>query len=89
MIFARGSAGEKIYRRDMTEITIRNLDDAQLVRLKRKAWEDGVPLEECLRRIILAGLERKESQPDAFFMLKSVLPDFSETMAQSAGYLAS
>jgi len=41
----------------MAQITIRDLDDAILVRLKRRAWEQGLPLEESLRRLILASLE--------------------------------
>ena len=49
----------------MAQITIRDLDDAILVRLKRRAWEQGLPLEESLRRVILASLEADE-QPDQF-----------------------
>ncbi len=48
----------------MAQITIRDLDDAILVRLKRRAWEQGLPLEESLRRLILAGLETDEHPED-------------------------
>jgi len=49
----------------MAQLIIRDLNDAILVRLKRRAWEQGLPLEESLRRIILASLEADE-QPDQF-----------------------
>jgi plasmid stability protein len=48
----------------MAQITIRDLDDSILVRLKRRAWEQGLPLEESLRRLILAGLETDEHPED-------------------------
>jgi plasmid stability protein len=51
----------------MAQITIRDLDDAILVRLKRRAWEQGLPLEESLRRVIFASLETDEGHPDDFF----------------------
>jgi plasmid stability protein len=73
----------------MATITIRNFDDAQLVRLKRKAWEDGLPLEESLRRLILAGLEGDERQPDAFFVLESSHADLSRDMVRAAGLFRS
>jgi plasmid stability protein len=61
----------------MAQIIIRNLDDALLVRLKRKAWENGLPLEESLRRFIIAGLEAEERQSDEFFAPESSGPDLS------------
>jgi plasmid stability protein len=48
----------------MAQITIRDLDDALLVRLKRRAWEQGLPLEESLRRVVLASLEADEGHGD-------------------------
>jgi len=36
----------------MHQITIRNLDDAVVQRLKQLAWENGLPLEETLRRLL-------------------------------------
>ena len=37
----------------MNQITIRNLDDAVVQRLKQLAWQEGVPLEESLRRLLV------------------------------------
>ena len=48
----------------MAQITISDLDDVLLVQLKRKAWEQGLPLEESLRRIILASLEADDGHCD-------------------------
>lgn len=50
----------------MAQITIHDLDDALLVRLKRRAWEQGLPLEESLRRRILASLEADDGYSDDF-----------------------
>ena len=36
----------------MGELIIRNLDDALLVQLKRRAWEQGLPLNEMLHRLL-------------------------------------
>jgi hypothetical protein len=38
--------------RAMGKLTIQNLDDALLVQLKRRAWEQGLPLNEMLRRLL-------------------------------------
>ena len=48
----------------MAQITIRDLDDILLVQLKRRAWEQGLPLEESLRRLIMASLEADDGHPD-------------------------
>jgi plasmid stability protein len=48
----------------MAQITIHNLDDSLLVRLKRRAWEQGLPLEESLRRVVLASLDDDEGHAD-------------------------
>jgi plasmid stability protein len=37
----------------MNEITIRNLDDNLLRRLKQWAWRQGLPLEESLRLLLI------------------------------------
>ncbi len=37
----------------MNQITIRNLDDAVVQRLRQLAWQEGVPLEESLRRLLV------------------------------------
>jgi plasmid stability protein len=73
----------------MTKITIRNLDDALLVRLKRKAWENGLPLEESLRRLIIAGLETDEGQRDDFFVLESSCAGLSADRSPAAGHFRS
>ena len=36
----------------MEEITIRNLDEGIVRRLRAIAWQEGVPLEEALRRVL-------------------------------------
>jgi hypothetical protein len=62
----------------MAQITIHDLDDALLVRLKRRAWEQGLPLEGSLRRLILASLEADDEHPD----------EFSAVLNPSRSYLA-
>jgi plasmid stability protein len=37
----------------MNEIMIRNLDDNLLRRLKQRAWQKGLPLEESLRLLLI------------------------------------
>ena len=60
----------------MAQITIGDLDDALLVRLKRRAWEKGIPLKESLRRLIRAGLEADDGQTDDMFAgMKPTRPD--------------
>ena len=46
----------------MRDLTIRNLDEAILVELKRKAWHQGLPLEVFLRRLLIASID-DESEP--------------------------
>lgn len=36
----------------MNTLTIPNVDDAVLQRLKQRAWQCGLPLEESLRRLL-------------------------------------
>ena len=38
----------------MEQLVIRNLDDTILKQVKRRAWECGLPLEEFVRRVIVA-----------------------------------
>jgi len=38
--------------RAMGKLTIHDLDDALLVQLKRRAWEQGLPLNEMLHRLL-------------------------------------
>ncbi len=50
----------------MRDLIIRNLDDALLVELKRRAWHQGLPLEESLRLLLVASIEadnETEEQP--------------------------
>jgi plasmid stability protein len=63
---------------NMAQITIHDLDDAILVRLKRRAWEQGLPLEESLRRLVLASLEADDGHSD----------DFSAVLNPTRSYLA-
>jgi plasmid stability protein len=37
----------------MNQITIPNLDDRVVQRLKQMAWQEGLPLEESLRRLLV------------------------------------
>ena len=46
----------------MGELFIRNLNDAILVQLKRRAWQRGLPLEEYLRRLIISDV-RGQDEP--------------------------
>ncbi len=46
----------------MGDLIIRNLDEAILVELKRKAWHQGLPLQMYLRRLLIASIE-DESEP--------------------------
>jgi hypothetical protein len=52
----------------MKDLIIRDLDDALLVALKRKAWHQGLPLEESLRRLLLASIaaESEAEEHDSF-----------------------
>ena len=45
----------------MGQLTIRNIDDTLLVQLKRKAWQEGVPLETFVRRLLRSGIETDEA----------------------------
>jgi hypothetical protein len=44
----------------MAELIIHGLDDALLVQLKKRAWEEGLPLEESLRRHLTASMHNHE-----------------------------
>jgi hypothetical protein len=47
----------------MGQLTIRDIDHRLLVRLKRKAWQEGLPLETLVRQLLMASVETEE--PDA------------------------
>ena len=61
MTAGRGREGET----DMNEITIRNLDDQLLRRLKQWAWQRGLPLEDSLR-LLLVEATRKPARVQAW-----------------------
>ena len=41
----------------MAQLIIHDLDDALLVQLKRRAWEQGVPLQEYLHQLLETGVQ--------------------------------
>jgi plasmid stability protein len=43
----------------MEEITIRNLDEGVVRKLRALAWKDGVPVEEALRRLLAEVTQRR------------------------------
>ena len=52
----------------MNEITIRNLDNACVLRLRQLAWQDGRSMEEIVRSLVLEGAQTRElKRPDARF----------------------
>jgi plasmid stability protein len=44
----------------MGQLTVRNIDHRLLVRLKRKAWQEGLPLETYLRQLLTASVETED-----------------------------
>lgn len=40
----------------MGDLTIRDLDHALIVQLKRRAWHQGLPFEESIRRLLIASI---------------------------------
>jgi hypothetical protein len=63
----------------MGELIIRDLDDKLLVQLKQKAWEQGLPLHESLRRAIIASVER-EPMRNAGIIMMAPLPHLHDTV---------
>ena len=55
----------------MGELIIRELDDATLVQLKRRAWEQGLPLAESVRRLVIESVRRCEGHDAAGVILMS------------------
>ena len=47
----------------MNQITIRNLDEPVVLRLKQFAFEEGVPLEETLRRVLSDAVRGTKPRP--------------------------
>lgn len=53
----------------MTELIIRDLDDSIWVQLKRRAWEQGLPLHEAVRRLIIASIESDDSRDGTVILM--------------------
>ena len=58
--FAMGCERNKTRVEIMNEITIRNLDNACVKRLRQLAWQDGRSMEEIARSLILEGAQTRE-----------------------------
>ena len=63
----------------MGQLIIRDLDDTLLVQLKRKAWEQGLPLEKYLRRLLVKGMEMDETRADGSLVMSWSSPLHEET----------
>jgi plasmid stability protein len=63
----------------MGQLIIRDLDDTLLVQLKRKAWEQGLPLEKYLRRVLVKAVETEEERADNPFVMSWSSPLHEET----------
>jgi plasmid stability protein len=46
----------------MNEIIIRNLDDASVQRLRQLAWQNGRPLEDVVRVLVLEAAQAREAK---------------------------
>jgi plasmid stability protein len=57
----------------MGQLIIRDLDDTLLVQLKRKAWEQGLPLEKYLRRLLISAIETEEARAEGVMSWSSPL----------------
>jgi plasmid stability protein len=49
----------------MTNLIIHNLDDALLFQLKKRAWQQGLPFEESLRRVLSGCIDSDTDVVDA------------------------
>jgi plasmid stability protein len=66
----------------MGQLTIRDVDHALLVQLKRKAWQEGLPLEAFLRRLLLASVETEDLDlPTASYPARFAVPAGPTRMA--------
>jgi plasmid stability protein len=63
----------------MGQLIIRDLDDTLLVQLKRKAWEQGLPLEKYMRRLLVTAMESEEARVDGQFPMSWSSPLHEET----------
>jgi len=50
----------------MNEITIRNLDNADVRRLRQLAWQDGRPLEEIVRSLLIEAAKARDPKRVTF-----------------------
>ena len=57
----------------MGQLIIRDLDDTLLVQLKRKAWEQGLPLEKYLRHLLVTAVETEDARIDGQMLWSSPL----------------
>jgi len=71
----------------MNDITIRNLDHASVQRLRQLAWQDGRPLEDIIRELLLAAPELRAVtlNPLSSDDLSSETPDLIRSPALDAG----
>jgi plasmid stability protein len=51
----------------MNEITIRNLDNADVQRLRLLAWQDGRPLEEIVRSLLIEAAKARDPKRSGAF----------------------
>ncbi len=63
----------------MGQLIIRDLDDTLLVQLKRKAWEQGLPLEKYLRRLLVSAMQSDEMRSEGQLMMSWSSPLHEET----------
>ncbi len=63
----------------MGQLIIRDLDDTLLVQLKRKAWEQGLPLEKYLRRLLVSAMQSDEMRTESQLMMSWSSPLHEET----------
>ena len=54
----------------MGNLIIRDLDDALIVQLKRRAWYQGLPFEEAMRRLVIASVEYENDEFERVPMLQ-------------------
>ena len=58
----------------MRNLLIRDLDEAALIELKRKAWHQGLPLEAFLRRLLIASIDDQSEPVECALFLAHVPP---------------
>jgi len=58
----------------MKNLIIRDLDEAALIELKRKAWHHGLPLEALLRRLLFANVDDQSDPVERALFLAHAPP---------------